>query len=93
LERLTQDMCTRILWMMNLTLSIDDELVARARELAQRRGTTLNQLVRDHLEELVGSGARLKALQHLEELWRAGPAGASGGKQIRREDAYEERLR
>jgi hypothetical protein len=38
---------------MNLTLSIDDRLVEEARKLAQARGTSLNQLVRDYLEGLV----------------------------------------
>ena len=78
---------------MNVTLAIDDELVSRARDLAQRRGTTLNQLVRDYLEELAGSGARARAMERLEQLWSEGPAGDSGGRKIRREEAYEERIR
>jgi hypothetical protein len=78
---------------MNVTLSIDDDLVNRARDLAQRRGTTLNQMVRDYLEELVGSGMRFRALERLEELWRNGPGGRSGGQRILRDDAYQERLR
>lgn len=35
---------------MNATLAIDEGLLERARELARRRRTTLNQLVRDYLE-------------------------------------------
>lgn len=38
---------------MNITLSVDDRLVEEARKLAQARGTSLNQLVRDYLEGLV----------------------------------------
>jgi len=37
---------------MNVTLSIDEKLLARARELAHERGTSVNQLVRDYLERL-----------------------------------------
>ena len=41
---------------MNVTLSIDDQVVARARHLAATRGTSLNQLIRDYLEELTRPG-------------------------------------
>ncbi len=37
---------------MNLTLSIDQELLERAREAAQAQGKSVNQLVREYLEEL-----------------------------------------
>lgn len=38
---------------MNITLSIDDRVVEDARKLAQARGTSVNQLVREYLEGLV----------------------------------------
>ena len=34
---------------MNITLSIPDDVVANAREYAKRHGTSLNQIIRDHL--------------------------------------------
>ena len=37
---------------MNLTLSIDEELLKRARDAARAQGKSVNQLVREHLEEL-----------------------------------------
>jgi predicted nucleic acid-binding protein len=40
--------------MKNLTLSADDELIEKARREAARRGKSLNQLIRDYLEELAG---------------------------------------
>ena len=43
---------------MNVTLSIDDQVVARARRLAATRGTSLNQLIRDYLEDLTPPGRR-----------------------------------
>lgn len=51
----------------NLTLSIDDDVLRRARERAATNGTSVNQLVRDYLQHLVGPGdaaarARILAL-------------------------------
>ena len=45
-------MCTIILRMKNITLSADEDLIARAREQARARQTTLNQLFRLWLEEV-----------------------------------------
>jgi hypothetical protein len=45
---------------MNITLSIDARVVELARKTAQAMGKSLNQAVRDHLEQLAG-GAQLEA--------------------------------
>lgn len=45
-------MRTTILRMKNITLSADEDLIARAREQARARQTTLNQLFRLWLEEV-----------------------------------------
>ena len=37
---------------MNLTLSIDEKLLERARVAAQAQGKSVNQLVREYLEQL-----------------------------------------
>ena len=39
---------------MNITLCVDDRLVARARKRADALGKTLNQLIRDYLQRLAG---------------------------------------
>lgn len=39
---------------MNLTLSVDEELIQKARRRAEAMGTSVNQLVREFLEELAG---------------------------------------
>ena len=39
---------------MNLTLSVDDQIVQKARRRAESLGTSVNQLVRDYLEQLAG---------------------------------------
>ncbi|MDE2921336.1 MAG: DUF6364 family protein [Acidobacteriota bacterium] len=36
---------------MDVTLSIDERIVAEARRIASLRGTSLNQLVRDYLHD------------------------------------------
>ena len=43
---------------MNITLSIDEQVAQRAREAAQKMGKSLNQVVRDYLEQLAGSARR-----------------------------------
>ncbi len=45
--------------MANLTLSIDDALLADARAAASRAGTTVNALVREHLAAIASRDARL----------------------------------
>lgn len=43
---------------MNITLSVDEQVAQRAREAAQKIGKSLNQAVRDYLEQLAGSAQR-----------------------------------
>lgn len=55
--------------MANLTLSLDDELLQKARETALRERTSVNALVRDYLTRYVGaSNRRLEALDTLDAL-------------------------
>ncbi len=39
---------------MNMTLAIDDEVVQEARRRAEALGTSVNQLVREYLQQLAG---------------------------------------
>ena len=43
---------------MNITLSIPDDVVANAREYAKKHGTSLNQMVRDHLKRFSEEATR-----------------------------------
>ncbi|MEO8297650.1 MAG: DUF6364 family protein [Burkholderiales bacterium] len=45
---------------MNITLSVDEQVAERARAAAQAMGKSLNQAVRDYLEQL-GGGQQLQA--------------------------------
>ena len=69
---------------MNITLSIDEQVVAKARHVAAVRGTSLNQLVRDYLEELTRPGDVESALDQLDALW-SGRRGRSRGPWTREE--------
>jgi hypothetical protein len=75
---------------MNLTISVDDELLQRARELAQRRGISLQQLLREYLETLVGRSSPEDVADELLRLMDV-HGGHSGGEKFHREDAYEGR--
>ena len=43
---------------MNITLSVDERVAESAREAARKMGKSLNQVVRDYLEQLAGSARR-----------------------------------
>jgi hypothetical protein len=73
---------------MNVTLSIDDRLVERARKLAASQGTSLNQMIRRILEEMTAASSTEVLLDELEALW-AEDAGDSGGRRWRREELYD----
>jgi hypothetical protein len=76
---------------VKLTISAEDRLVERARELARQQGSSLQELIRGYLRALVGvpDGAAL-ADELLDLMERHG--GHSQGRTPTRADAYEERL-
>ena len=52
---------------MNITLSIDEQLVERAREKLRATGRTINQEIREHLQHLAGDDQQLERdLEFLE---------------------------
>lgn len=55
--------------MANLTLSLDDQLLQKAREAAVRDHTSVNALVREYLQRYVDARSRrLEALNALDAL-------------------------
>ena len=54
---------------MNVTLSIEDRVVAEARRIAADRGTSLNQLVRDYLRDLTRQQDVEAVVAELRESW------------------------
>jgi len=53
---------------MNLTLSVDEKLVAEARKKADALGKSLNQLVRDYLQRLTGGDDPERSINEFQSL-------------------------
>jgi plasmid stability protein len=78
----------------NLTLTIDEETLKRARIRALEQGTSVNAVVRDFLESFAGVEDERLALRRFVESAEGSGAGTRGqGRSWSREDLYEERLR
>jgi plasmid stability protein len=76
--------------MANLTVSIDDEVLRKARIRALEHSTSVNAVVRDYLERYAGVGPTAAALTGFLELARASRAGSGpGGRSWTRADLYE----
>ena len=73
---------------MNLTLSIDDEVIQKARRRAEVMGTSLNQLVRDYLEQFAGKGDPEADAAEFEQLSRSA-RGRSRGWKFNREELHD----
>ena len=82
-------MCTYYL-LVNITLSLDEQVVERAREVARHQGTSLNALIREYVELLAGQLTGEEVLAEFEQLWQQ--AGDSRGSRFNRDDIYEERM-
>lgn len=65
---LTQYTCARILCSVNLTLSIDEQIVSQARKRAGALGKSLNQLIRDYLERLAGGDDPDRSIEEFRSL-------------------------
>ena len=53
---------------MNVTLSVDEQLVARARKRADALGKSLNQLIRDYLQKLAGGDDPERSIEEFRGL-------------------------
>jgi hypothetical protein len=73
----------------NLTLAIEEDLLLSARRLALSRRTTVNQLVRQFLADLVHqTDRRRSARSRLKKMLDQGLVKV-GGRTWKREDLYE----
>jgi len=75
---------------MNLTLSVDDEVVQEARRRAEAMGKSVNQLVREYLERLAGKSDLEALADEYRELSR-NPTGDSKGWKFNRDEVHERR--
>jgi len=72
--------------MTNLTLAIDERLLRKARILALKRGTSVNAVLREFLEEYVGGAAsRDRAVDDLLALSERARSRRGGRKWTRTE--------
>jgi hypothetical protein len=74
--------------LMNVTLSIDDQLVARVRKKAEAMGKSLNQLIRDYLQSVAGGDEPERSI---EEFRRLSGHGNSRGWRFNRDEIHERR--
>ncbi len=84
-------MCYTV-YVANLTLAIDDDLLRRARIRALEAGTSVNAAVRDFLVAYSGTpqqGATVRTLIDLAE--EAGATSGAAGRTWTRTDIYAER--
>jgi plasmid stability protein len=78
---------------MNLTITIDDEVLRRARIRALSQGTSVNAVLREFLESYAGSEVEAAARTRLAKLARGSTASSGpGGRTWTRDDLYADRL-
>ena len=71
---------------MNVTLSIDEQVVARARKKAKALGKSLNELIRDYLQKLAGGDHPERSIEEFEHL---SGRGHSRGWRFNRDEIHE----
>lgn len=80
--------------MAELKITVDENTVEKARRRASEEGTSVDDLVRNYLEEYAGTRQeRIEAMRRILESSRESTSGSGpGGRAWKREDAYEDRL-
>jgi hypothetical protein len=74
----------------NLTLTIDEDVLKAARKLALDRETSVNQMVREYLANLVHENDRqAHALKNPKEFWRTSKFRLSGPITWTRDELHE----
>lgn len=76
--------------MANLTVTVDDQVLRRARIKAIEHGTSVNAVVSQYLQRYAGVGQTATALTEFLELADRVDAGSGPeGRSWRREDIYD----
>jgi hypothetical protein len=79
--------------MKNITLAMDEKVIAKARAFAKAKGTTLNALVREQIVNLIERDKRQEtARKQLLELIDTSTAELGPDYKWNREEIYEERM-
>jgi cytochrome P450 len=75
--------------MANLTITVDTDILQRARQRALSEGRSVNAIIREYLEAYSGHRRdRLEALSDLLSIAKASEA-ASGGRRWTRDELHE----
>ena len=78
--------------MRNITLAIDDDVLAKARRRAAEKGTTVNAVVREHLKTFAADDdVRARARRELLDMAERSTLDFGADWVWNREDAYAER--
>ena len=80
--------------MTNLTITVDEQVLKKARMRALEEDTSVNALLREYLEDYVDAGSeQQRAVERVLASSRESKSGSGpGGRTWKREDLYEERL-
>jgi hypothetical protein len=73
---------------MNITLAIDERIAKQARRVASSMGKSLNQLIREHLEEITSADSVEGFSEELRRLSKEA-RGNSRGRRFERDEAHE----
>ncbi len=73
---------------MNITLVVDENIVEQARKTAQVMGKSLNQVVRDYLEQLAGTDQDQLQVEKFVESAQNSP-GRLGGWRFNRDELHD----
>lgn len=76
---------------MRISFSANEQIVRRARGRARALGTTLTQLLREHVQAQADEHVQIE--RDIEEFLRLSGKGNSNGWKWNRDEIYEERLR
>lgn len=71
---------------MNVTISLDEKLVVRARKKAEAMGKSLNQAIRDYLQKLAGGDDPERSIAEFQSL---SGQGNSQGWRFDRDEIHE----
>lgn len=78
---------------MNLTITVDDEVLRRARIRALEQGTSVNAVLREFLESYAGADVEAAARSRLADLARSSTASSGpGGRSWTRAEIYDRRF-
>ena len=79
--------------MANLTITVDERVLKKARMRALEEDTSVNAVLRDYLERYSGvRQERREAWRRIQELAEGSAIGSGGERLPNREELYEERL-